>query len=374
MEVLDVPLSDGCGLRRGGLLGLAVVRPRPSGPGQRPGHDLRWLQQRQLVVQQWRHRHDDVRRRHQRELDGWHGHGHADEQQHPVRLVGEPEFGDLSSLSEAAEARRALAALVGGDESQIDVARAALLVAVEEYPDLDPRHYLDQLDRLGVCLRERIDSEAAPERQLAALNALLFGEEGFRGNAANYYDPRNSYLNQVLDRRLGIPITLSLVTIEVGRRAGLPLSGVGFPAHFLVAYEAEPRLLLDAFNCGRLLTAADCQELLLQAFGSSARLEPRYLLASSPRDILARLIGNLKLAYQRAGDLPRALRASEQLSVVQPSATELRDRGLMRFRLADFQGASADLAQYLEFEPAAADAPAIRRQLALIRELRERRN
>ena len=267
-----------------------------------------------------------------------------------------------------------MAALVGGDESQIDVARAALLVAVEEYPDLDLRRYLDQLDRLGTALRERVSGQTAPERQLAELNALLFGEEGFRGNAANYYDPRNSYLNQVLDRRLGIPITLSLVVIEVGRRAGLPLSGGGFPAHFLVAYEAEPRLLLDAFNCGRLLTAADCQELLLEVFGSSARLEPRYLLSSSPREFLARLIGNLKLAYQRAGDLPRALRASEQLSVVQPSAAELRDRGLMRFRLADFQGASADLGRYLEFEPAAPDAPAIRRQLALIRELRERRN
>jgi regulator of sirC expression with transglutaminase-like and TPR domain len=223
-------------------------------------------------------------------------------------------------------------------------------------------------------LRERIGGERAPERQLATLNQLLFGEEGFRGNAARYYDPRNSYLNEVLDRRLGIPITLSLVVIEVGRRAGLPLSGVGFPAHFLVAYESEPRVLLDPFNCGRLLSGADCQELLLQAFGSSVRLEPRYLLASSPRDILARLIGNLKLAYQRSGDLPRALRASEQLSVVRPSASELRDRGLIRFRLADFEGASADLGRYLEFEPAAPDAATIRRQLALIRALRERRN
>ena len=254
------------------------------------------------------------------------------------------------------------------------MALAALLVAVEEYADLNPRPYLDLLDRLGGALRERIGGERAPARQLAALNELIFGEEGFRGNSASYYDPRNSYLNQVLDRRLGIPITLSLVVIEVGRRAGLPLNGVGFPAHFLVAYEAEPRLLLDPFNCGRLLSAADCRELLLQAFGSSARLEPRYLLASSPREMLARLIGNLKLAYQRAGDLPRALRASEQLSVVQPSAAERRDRGLMRFRLADFAGASADLARYLEFEPAAPDAPSIRRQLALIRDLQERRN
>jgi regulator of sirC expression with transglutaminase-like and TPR domain len=247
-------------------------------------------------------------------------------------------------------------------------------VAVEEYPQLEPRRYLDQLDRLADSLRERLGGEVVPERQVAVLNALVFGEEGFRGNASSYYDPRNSYLNQVLDRRLGIPITLSLVYIEVGRRAGLPLSGVGFPAHFLVAYEARPRLFVDPFNCGRLLSAADCQELLLQAFGSAARLEPRYLAGSSPREILARLIANLKLAYQRAGDLPRALRASEQLSVVQPSAAELRDRGLMRFRLADFAGASADLGRYLEFEPAAPDAAAIRRQLAVIRELRERRN
>ena len=206
------------------------------------------------------------------------------------------------------------------------------------------------------------------------LNTLLFGEEGFRGNAAGYYDPRNSYLNQVLERRLGIPITLSLVYVEVGRRARLPLSGVGFPAHFLVAYEAEPRLLVDPFNCGRVLSSLDCEQMLWETFGNSARLQQRFLAASSPREILARLITNLKVAYQRAGDLPRAVRASEQLSVVQPSVVELRDRGLLRFRLADFDGASADLGRYLEFEPAAPDAEAVRRQLALIRELRERRN
>jgi regulator of sirC expression with transglutaminase-like and TPR domain len=206
------------------------------------------------------------------------------------------------------------------------------------------------------------------------LNALLFGEEGFRGNAANYYDPRNSYLNEVMERRLGLPITLALVYVEVGRRAHLPLRGVGFPAHFLVAYEAEPRVLIDPFTCGRILTVADCQRQLYEAFGSSVRLEPAHLAASSNRQILARLITNLKVAYERAGDLHRAVRASEQLSVVQPSAAELRERGLLRFRLADFAGASADLGQDLEFEPAAADAEAIRRQLALIAELHARRN
>jgi regulator of sirC expression with transglutaminase-like and TPR domain len=285
-----------------------------------------------------------------------------------------PHLGGRPSLSDAAEARRALGALVATEDGQIDLARAALLVAREEYADVDGETYLAQLDHLGQTLRDRVATEAAPERQIAAANALLFGEEGFRGNPANYYDPRNSYLNEVLDRRLGIPITLALVYIEVGQRARLPLSGVGFPAHFLVAYEAEPRVLIDPFNCGRILSVADCQRLLYEAFGNSARLEPWHMAASSKRQILARLVTNLKLAYERAGDLQRAVRASEQLSVVQPSAAELRERGLLRFRSGDFVGASADLGQYLEFEPAATDADAVRRQIALIRELRERRN
>jgi regulator of sirC expression with transglutaminase-like and TPR domain len=229
-------------------------------------------------------------------------------------------------VSDAAEARQALGALLAGDENQIDLPRAALLIALEEYAGLDTQAYIEQLDQLGRVLRARISGESVPERQVAALNTLLFGEEGFRGNDTNYYDPRNSYLNDVLDRRLGIPITLSLIYVTVGRRAGLPLSGIGFPAHFLVAYESEPRLLVDPFNCGRMLSVSDCEQLLRDTFGNSGRLEPEYLAASSPRQILARLINNLKAAYQRAGDLPRVARASEQLSLVQPSALELQVR------------------------------------------------
>jgi regulator of sirC expression with transglutaminase-like and TPR domain len=201
-----------------------------------------------------------------------------------------------------------------------------LLVACEEYAALDTEQYIAQLDVLGQSLRDRLEAKAAPERQIAALNALLFGEEGFRGNSGHYYDPRNSYLNEVLERRLGIPITLALVYVEVGRRAQLPLSGVGFPAHFLVAYEAEPRLLVDVFNCGRPLSEVDCQRQLWETFGNSARLEPAHLAASSNRQILARLITNLRVAYERAGDMPRAQRASEQLSLVQRWAAEVHGR------------------------------------------------
>jgi regulator of sirC expression with transglutaminase-like and TPR domain len=232
-------------------------------------------------------------------------------------------------VSDTDQTRRALAALVASDETRIDLARAALLIALEEYPRLDIEAHLARLDRLGQTLRERIGSDRAPARHIAALNTLLFDQQGFRGNAEDYYDPRNSYLNDVLDRRLGIPITLSVVYVEVGRRAGLPLGGVGFPAHFLVAYATQPRLFVDPFNRGRILSAADCQALLQQMFGKVQRLEPWFLAESSPREILARMLANLKAVYEQAGDLQRAQRVSEQMSVVQPSPTALQDRTLI---------------------------------------------
>jgi regulator of sirC expression with transglutaminase-like and TPR domain len=174
-------------------------------------------------------------------------------------------------------------------------------------------------------LRARLADERVPERQIAVMNALLFGEEGFRGNGSAYYDPRNSYLNQVIDRRLGIPITLSLVYQEVGKRAGLPLSGVGFPAHFLVAYEAEPRLFVDPFNCGRLVSRDNLQQLLYERFGNSARLEPAHLAPTLPRQILERVVTNLKVAYDRAADAHRSQRTAEQLALLQRSS-DLRER------------------------------------------------
>jgi regulator of sirC expression with transglutaminase-like and TPR domain len=216
-------------------------------------------------------------------------------------------------VSSAREARRALSALVSGAESAIDLPRAALLVASEEYPDLDPAPYLARLDELGSTFTSRLARGSSRERHIAVLNELLFGEEGFRGNGSNYYDPGNSYLNQVLDRRLGIPITLSLIYTEVARRAGLEMHGIGLPSHFVVGYG---ELVIDPFNCGQLLTLDDCQELLRRAFGASAVLDASHLAPTSPRQLLARLITNLKIAYERRGDRVRAVRASEQLSLV----------------------------------------------------------
>ena len=150
-------------------------------------------------------------------------------------------------------ARDRFAAMVTRPESELDLAAAALEIAAEEYPQLVPGPYLQRLDVLAERVRDRLGDETAPLIVLQELNRVLFEEERFRGNAEAYYDPRNSFLNDVLDRRVGIPITLSLIYLEVGWRLGLPLSGVGFPGHFLVRYEGEVvRVLLDRFDGGRI--------------------------------------------------------------------------------------------------------------------------
>ena len=177
----------------------------------------------------------------------------------------------------------AFAALVGRrvEEERINLARAALTIALTEYPSLPVENYLSYIDLLAERVRARIADLGEPRQSIAALNAVLFGEEGFRGNRDEYYDPRNSFLNDVLDRKLGIPVTLSLLYMEVGRRVGFPLAGVGLPGHFLVRhYDVEGRqILIDPFYRGRVLTAADCPRRLEEA---GANRYPRSRKANCP--------------------------------------------------------------------------------------------
>src|SRR5690606_19213864 len=171
--------------------------------------------------------------------------------------------GGRAVTSRELTARDRFAAMVLKPEPDLDLAAAALQIAAEEYPQLVAGPYLQRLDLLAERVRDRLDNETAPLVVLQELNRVLFEEERFRGNAEAYYDPRNSFLNDVLDRRVGIPISLSLVYLEVGWRLGLPLSGVGFPGHFLVRYEGEVvRVLLDPFDGGRLRFEDQAQELL----------------------------------------------------------------------------------------------------------------
>ena len=251
-----------------------------------------------------------------------------------------------------------------------DLATAALFIARLEYPRLDASQYLDQLDRMGAAALERLggaSSEVDPLRRLEALNTYLFHEKGFAGNKAQYDDPRNSFLNEVLDRRTGIPITLALVYIEVARRAGLRVDGVNFPGHFLLRMrrladstgEAGSDLIVDPFRGGAILSEADCRHLLREHVGDQAAFDPRLLMRATKQQILIRMLVNLKRVYLRMRSFPQGRAITALLLALDPSAiTELRDRGLLAYHLNDFGGALRDLEAYLRFRSRSTDETA----------------
>jgi regulator of sirC expression with transglutaminase-like and TPR domain len=252
----------------------------------------------------------------------------------------------------------------------VPLAEAALAIAEEEYPALAVGDYLARLDALGAAVERKLGVRRDPASTLRALREVLGEEERFRGNADAYYDPRNSFLNEVLDRRLGIPITLGVLYIEVAARAGLRLDGVGFPGHFLVKYAGSAReVFVDPFHGGEILSADDC----LARFRERApglTLEARHLAAVGPRQILGRLLHNLKKIYVEAGDDVRALWVVDRLLILAPDdLAERRDRGLVVARLGGSAAAVADLEAYLAATPDAPDAGEVR---ALAEQLRGR--
>lgn len=260
------------------------------------------------------------------------------------------------------------ARLVGRRESAVDLAEAALLIAQDAYPDLDVDVYLERLDELAEPLRPQWRAYAPLEEQVAALNGHLFGEIGFRGNRDAYYDPRNSYLNEVLDRKLGLPITLSLVYIEVARRLGLSVSGIGLPGHFIVAAERDgTSILLDPFNGGETLTVEDCERLVEDSYGSSVAFTESQLAPIRKRQILTRMLNNLKKTYLMRDDAEAAWPVVEKMVLLNPdSAMDRRDRGLVAYRLNNFAQARQDLQYYLEHRPDAMDRGAVRSSLAAV--------
>lgn len=258
------------------------------------------------------------------------------------------------------------AALVAPGE-RTDLARAALAIARIGYPDLDPTPSLRRLDGLAAAVRPRLVAGAPPASAAAEVAHHLFGELRFRGNRDDYYDPRNSYLNDVLDRRTGIPITLSVVMIEVAARLGLRLEGVGFPGHFLVRVAGgDPPVLLDPFFGGR---PVDDAELLARyrALGArdAARVPADALETTSTPAILLRMLRNLLHVHLERKDRPHALLAADLVLVLAPqSADDHRVRGLLYEDLECFGAARDDFRTYLELAPDAPDADRIRERLA----------
>jgi len=274
-----------------------------------------------------------------------------------------PTEGSPASLSAFAKA-------VSRPDESIELPLAALLIARMEYPDLDIGPYLRRLDVMADAARPRLEEARDLRERLEALNDCLFVREGFRGNLENYRDPRNSFLNEVLDRRTGIPITLSLVYLEVGRRLGLPLSGAGMPGHFLVTCGgADAPIVIDPFGGGATLSLADCQRILDGLYEGRVPFAPWMLAPMGPRKILVRILNNLKSIYVQQDQYRKAIAVVERLLVLHPdSPGDLRDRGLLACQLKRYPAASADLDRYLRLSPEAEDRDVILEHLRSIRE------
>ena len=260
-----------------------------------------------------------------------------------------------------------------------DLAEACLLVARDAYPGLDVDVQLARIEDIAATIRGRLAADAFPEQKVRALNFHLFSDLLFLGNIDDYYDPRNSYLNEVLDRRTGIPITLSILYMEVGRRIGLNLQGVSFPGHFLVRLALRRgQLVLDPFLCGESLSEAELRLRLEKVLPpEQARTDPldAYIKPAAPRQIIARLLRKLKAIYAKTGQLERALDVQNRMVAAQPGAAdELRDRGLLYQKLECFRPALSDLQAYLARKPDAADAADMRLHVAELQQAAARLN
>src|SRR5437588_628981 len=266
----------------------------------------------------------------------------------------------------------AFAQQVGSDieDERVDLLRAALTIARTEYPTLDIDYYVARLDNIAERVGSRIRDIGDPAQSIFALNTVLFREEGLRGNRDDYYDPRNSFLNDVLDRKLGIPITLALVYMEVARRIGFPLFGVGMPGHFLLKhYDPEGRqVLIDAFNGGHILSAKDCKERLNEIYAGQLTFQPQFLMSVSRRQMMTRMLNNLKTVYLTARNFRKALPIVDMVLAIYPRSPEdVKQRALLRYSLGQMRGAVEDLEDYLKMSPDASDADEIRETALSIR-------
>jgi len=273
----------------------------------------------------------------------------------------------------ASELIDAFSVFVGPDveDEAVDLIRAALVIARTEYSSLDIESYACRV----VELARRVASltpDLQPQRTLGALNHVLFGEMKLRGNREDYYDPRNSFLNDVFDRGLGIPITLSIVYMEVARRVGFRLSGVGMPGHFLLKhYSPEGQeVLIDCFNRGDILSRQDCQSRLDEIYSGEMKLRPEFLHPISRRQILTRMLNNLKTVYLSTRNFRKALAISDLILVIHPhSADDVKQRALLRYSMNLHRLAAEDLDEYLRLSPKASDAHDIRQMSLSIRKM-----
>lgn len=239
------------------------------------------------------------------------------------------------------------------------VEEAALVIAEESKPGMKRAPALEELDAMAARVKKRLRGDASAMSQAEALAEVVYGEYGFTGNRDDYYDPRNSYLDDVLLRRTGIPITLAVILIAVGRRAGVLVEGIGFPGHFLARVGGEDGILLDPFDGGHVLSRADLESLAKRYLGDPAMLRPEHLEVASTETMTVRMLVNLQHAHRRRGDFARAMLAVDRLVDLTGDPDHRRDRGLLAIALGSYQTAAADLEAYIDARPTARDVPTL---------------
>jgi regulator of sirC expression with transglutaminase-like and TPR domain len=282
-----------------------------------------------------------------------------------------------ASKLRAARARELFAEEAGKSAALVRLDRAALLIGAEDeaYRNVDVETYLSRLDALAVEARSFLENSQA--RETEAFNYFLFEEKRFTGNQLDYYDPRNSFLNEVIDRRVGIPITLSVLYIEVGRRAGLDVEGVGLPGHFIVRVRElgyTEAMFVDPFH-GVILTREDCQDRLDTVYDGMVNLSDEHLRPAATPEILVRMLRNLKAVYTRSNLYGQALGCVDRILLLTPGdESEHRDRGALLTRLERFDEAVRETEFYLQIAVDAPDATEVREQLNHIRRQQAMRN
>jgi regulator of sirC expression with transglutaminase-like and TPR domain len=252
--------------------------------------------------------------------------------------------------------------LVGQSRSTVE--EGALLIAKDAYPGLDVARYLRLLDELAAPLARRTAGMKNPYAEAGAIGEYLFGELGFRGNEEAYYDARNSYLNDVLDRRTGIPLTLGIVILALARRCGITADGIQFPGHFLIRLGGATGCYVDPFLGARVLSTLDLEILVKRAIGRDATVKPQHLAVADTRTMLIRALNNLRAIFEKQGEHARGMLVCDRLVDLGAGPDALRDRGFFALREGAYEAARADLGAYLKAMPKAGDRSAVERAIA----------
>src|SRR4051794_23668263 len=272
-------------------------------------------------------------------------------------------------LTHPAFARQRFREITGRPDPSLDLVEASLVIALEDDPGIAIDTYLERVNAWTDAVRERLEGSRHIERIVDSINKLLFEEEGFHGEDEDYYDPRSALLNETLDRHAGLPITLSILYIEISRRIGMDVSGVALPGRFLVKFSGDfGEVVVDPFDGGRVLSTIELQPLLDTLYGGGVRLREHHLRSFSRKEILARELAQLKAAYLARHDIDRAAASIDRLLILDDrDASELRDRAALAMQLHAYHEAIGCLERYLTLVPGADDSRRVREQILYLR-------